>query len=110
MSKHSYCPECGNNTRIACKHAINISCIECEKDYNSIIIEQECFFCLCEGETQDKFEYKPREIANRYLQVARLGKNRRKLGLEPPILFNGRENRYADLYELFMYGYKSKSD
>lgn len=101
MSKPS-CPKCGNSIDISCEHVASNTCIECERDDNHVIIDGECFFCLCEGKSKDKFEYKPRVIMYRALEVVKLGKMRRKLGLHPPKLVN---TFYDDLYELFMSTY-----
>lgn len=98
MSKPS-CPECGNDIRLLCEHVAPNTCTECERDDNHVVIDGECFFCLCEGKVQDNFDYKPRAVTSRAIEAVKLGKIRRKLKLPPPSLVN---TFYDDLHKLFM--------
>lgn len=99
------CPICQNDdTCLLCEHTAPLTCVECERDENAVVISGDCFFCLCEGKIADNFDYKPRDVLGRALEVAELGEKRKKLGLSPPILKN---DIYRELHKLFMYGYNS---
>lgn len=104
MSTNYDCPDCGNKDILCdCIHS-GKACRECETDPNAVMVEGNCFFCMCEGKPV-QMDFRAKDMFNTALHVAQLGQKRRALGLPPPIFSEKAVWYVQPLHELYMIGF-----